>query len=164
VQSLHMPFGSGLVLPQTGIVWHDRACAFSLDPDDRNLLEPRRKPFHTLSPALARLKDGRTMVWGASGGDGQPQIQAQVFTRSVVFGQDLQTAVSAPRWVVRRTLDMEGRFSPDVVERLRAAGHTVEVMGPLEASLGQAGALARRHDGMIDGAAHPRGDGSVAGW
>lgn len=164
VQSLHMPFGSGLVLPQTGIVWHDRTCAFSLDPDDRNVLEPRRKPFHTLSPALARLKDGRTMVWGASGGDGQPQIQAQVFTRSVVFGQDLQSAVSAPRWVVRRTLDMEGRFAPDLVERLRAAGHTVEVMGALEASLGQAGALARRQDGMIEGAADPRGDGSVAGW
>lgn len=164
VQSLHMPFGSGVALPQSGFVWHDRAASFSLDADDRNVLEPRRKPFHTLAPALARLKDGRTMVWGASGGDGQAEIQAQVFTRAVLYGQDLQTAVSAPRWVLRRTLDMEARFPPELVERLRAAGHAVETMGALEASLGLAGALARRHDGVIEGAADPRGDGSVAGW
>ncbi|MBC7953531.1 MAG: gamma-glutamyltransferase family protein [Rhodospirillaceae bacterium] len=172
IQSLYHAFGSGIVLPRTGIAWHNRGCSFSLDPENRNVLEPRRKPFHTLSPALARLKDGRTMVWGSMGGDSQPQTQAQIFTRAVLYGQDVQQAVTAPRFVFGRGVDgapasdlkLESRFSPELVESLRAAGHVVETVSPFDSIMGHAGALIRRTDGMIEGACDPRADGVVAGW
>ena len=168
IQSLFHAFGSGVTLPTTGIAWHNRAASFSLDPEHRNVLEPRRKPFHTLSPALARLKDGRTMVWGSMGGDSQPQVQAQIFTRAILHGQSLQAALTAPRFVFGRAgggdLRLEGRFAPELVEQLAQAGHVVERGDAFDAAMGQAGALIRRPDGLIEGAADPRADGCAAGW
>ncbi|MCR6629577.1 MAG: gamma-glutamyltransferase family protein [Magnetospirillum sp.] len=172
IQSLYHAFGSGVVLPRTGIAWHNRAVSFSLDPEHRNALEPRRKPLHTLSPALARLKDGRTMVWGSMGGDSQPQIQAQIFTRAVLYGQSLQAAVTAPRFVYGRAVDgqpgtdlkLEARFSPELAAELAALGHNVERVAPFDSIMGHAGALVRRADGLIEGAADPRADGVAAGW
>ena len=172
IQSLFHAFGSGVTLPQTGLVWHNRGFSFSLDPEHRNVLEPRRKPFHTLSPALARLKDGRTLVWGSMGGDSQPQIQAQLFTRAVLFGQSPQQAVTAPRFALGRALDgappggllMEGRFSPALVQDLSKAGHDIQLTGEFDSALGHAGMVARRADGTLEGAADPRADGCVAAW
>ncbi len=172
IQSLFHAFGSGVVLPRTGIVWHNRGVSFSLDPEHRNALEPRRKPFHTLSPALARLKDGRTMVWGSMGGDSQPQIQAQIFARAVLGGQPLQAALTAPRFVYGRGADglpgtdlkLEARFSPELVDELARLGHSVESVAPFDSLMGHAGALIRRADGLIEGAADPRADGIAAGW
>src|SRR6185295_3435540 len=103
IQSLFWEFGSGLVLPRTGILWQNRGLSFSLDPTSRNPLAPGRKPPHTLNPALARFDDGRVMVYGSMGGDGQPQFQAQIFTRAISFGMDLGEAVAAPRWRAGRT-------------------------------------------------------------
>lgn len=169
IQSLCHAFGSGVVLPGTGIVWHNRGASFSLDPEHRNALEPRRKPFHTLSPALARLKDGRTMVWGSMGGDSQPQIQAQVFTR-ILAGQQAQAAVTAPRFVFgkggegARDLKLEARFDPEIAAALVALGHDVERVAAFDGQMGHAGALIRRADGLIEGAADPRADGAVAAW
>jgi gamma-glutamyltranspeptidase/glutathione hydrolase len=172
IQSLFHAFGSGVVLPGTGVVWHNRGVSFSLDPEHRNALEPRRKPFHTLSPALARLKDGRTMVWGTMGGDSQPQVQAQIFSRAVLYGQPLQAALTAPRFVYGRSLDgqpssdlkLEARFGPELAAELAALGHSVEMLAPFDSLTGHAGALVRRADGLIEGAADPRADGVVAGW
>src|SRR6185312_11410123 len=89
IQSLYWEFGSGCVLPATGIVMQNRGASFSLDPKALNTLEPGRRPFHTLNPALAVLRDGRIIAYGTMGGDGQPQSQAAVFTRHVTFGQPL---------------------------------------------------------------------------
>jgi gamma-glutamyltranspeptidase len=172
IQSLFHPFGAGVVSPGTGIVWHNRATSFALEAGHRNALEPRRKPLHTLAPALARLKDGRTMVWGSMGGDAQPQVVAQIFSRAIMLGQDLQQAVTAPRFALGRALDgrvvsdlrVEARFAPEVMTALRQAGHQVSESSAFDAALGQAGALLRRADGMIEGAADPRSDGSAAGW
>ena len=175
IQSLYWEFGSGLVLPSTGIVWQNRGVSFSLDPAHLNALKPKRKPFHTIQPALARLKDGRTFVYGTMGGDGQPQTQAMIFTRHVVYGQDLQTAINAPRWLLGRTwgsavtnLRLEDRFSPRLVAALREAGHDVAVVGPYEEFMGHAGALSHHaagdRSGLIEGAADPRGDGRAAAF
>ncbi|MEW5727746.1 MAG: gamma-glutamyltransferase [Pseudomonadota bacterium] len=164
-QGLYRPFGSGVVSPATGILWHDRVAAFSLDPQHRNALEPRRKPLSSLSPALARLKDGRTLAWGASGGDTQPLTQAQVFTRAVLAGADLQDAVAAPRLALGERVRIEARFDPAIAEALEAAGHAVESAAPFDAAaVGEAGALMRRADGVVEGACDPRGAGAVAGW
>ena len=83
IQSLYWEFGSGCVLPATGVLMQNRGASFSLDPKALNALAPGRLPFHTLNPALAVLKDGRVMAYGTMGGDGQPQSQAAVFTRHV---------------------------------------------------------------------------------
>ncbi len=175
IQSIYWEFGSGVVLPASGIVWQNRGTSFSLDPAGRNALMPLRRPFHTIQPALAQLDDGRTMPWGTMGGEGQPQTIAAVYTRHVLFGQDLAQAIAAPRWVLGRTwgstvanLRMEDRFDAAVVARLRAAGHDVQLVGPLEEMMGHAGALVRHgagaRAGLIEGAADPRSDGSAAGY
>jgi gamma-glutamyltranspeptidase/glutathione hydrolase len=171
IQSLFWEFGSGLVLPRTGILWQNRGLGFSLDPKSRNPLAPGRKPFHTLNPALARFDDGRVMVYGSMGGDGQPQFQAAVFTRHVQFGMDLGEAIAAPRWRAGRTwgaetaeVAMENRFDPDLVDALERAGHNVLVLGEgYSDSMGHAGAIVRTAGGRVSGAADPRADGAAIG-
>ncbi|MDH3229476.1 MAG: gamma-glutamyltransferase family protein [Alphaproteobacteria bacterium] len=171
IQSLYWEFGSGVVLPTTGILWQNRGISFALDDAAANPLMPGRKPFHTLNPALARLADGRAMVYGNMGGEGQPQSQSAVFTRHVLFGQGLQAAVTAPRWLLGRTwgdesmsLKLEDRFDPALVQALRDAGHAVELLGPFDDLLGHAGAIVRHPDGLLEGASDPRSDGAAMGF
>lgn len=171
IQSVYWEFGSGVVLADTGVGWQNRGASFVLDPASHLALAPGRKPFHTLNPALARLADGRTMVYGNMGGDGQPQSQAAVFSRFAMFGDDLQVAVTKPRWLLGRTwgtmsvsLKVESRLDEAVVAQLRAAGHDVELIEPFSDFVGHAGALVRDGAGVITGAADPRSDGTVAGW
>jgi len=169
IQSLFFEFGSGVVLPGTGITWQNRGASFGLDPAGRNPLAPGHKPFHTLNPSLARLDDGRVMAFGCMGGEGQPQTQAAVYTRHVLFGQRLQQAVTAPRWLLGKTwgedsvtLKLESRIDPAVVDSLGAAGHDVEVLDPFTPTMGHAGAIVYHPDGRLEGAADPRSDGIVA--
>lgn len=171
IQSTYFEFGSGLVLPRTGITWQNRGCSFRLARDGWNALRPGRKPFHTLNPALAVFDDGRVMSYGTMGGEGQPQTQAAIFSRYARYGVPLQQAVTAPRWLLGRTwgedstsLKLEDRFDPAVVQALRAAGHAVELMPAFTSVMGHAGALVRHADGTLEGAADPRSDGIVAGW
>ena len=168
IQSIYWEFGSGVALAETGVNWQNRGASFTLTPGP-NALAPGRLPFHTLNPALARLADGRTLAYGTMGGEGQPQTQAAVFTRHVLFGQDLQAAVSAPRWLLGRTwgedstnLKLESRFDPMLADALRARGHDVAVVGPWEDMMGHAGAVCAHPDGRLEGAADPRADGLCA--
>jgi gamma-glutamyltranspeptidase/glutathione hydrolase len=92
-----------------------------------------------------------------------------VFTRYARYGQALQPAVTAPRWLLGRTwgaesttLKLESRFDPALIEQLRAAGHDVEVVADYSPLMGHAGAIVRHPDGRLDGAADPRSDGGVA--
>lgn len=171
IQSTYFEFGSGIVLPETGIVWQNRGASFRLKPDGWNSLKPGRKPFHTLNPALAKFDDGRIMAYGTMGGEGQPQTQAAIFSRYARFGVPLQAAITAPRWLLGRTwgeqsvsLKLESRFPERLIEQLREAGHDVEVLGSFETVMGHAGALCRHPDGLIEGASDPRSDGAVAAW
>lgn len=168
IQSIYFEFGSGVVLPQTGITWQNRGASFRLAEGGWNALKPGRKPFHTLNPAMAELTDGRVMPYGTMGGEGQPQTQAAVFTRYAAYGMDLQDAITAPRWLLGRTwgeestsLKLESRFDPKLIEQLRAAGHQVDVLGPMTATMGHAGALVRHADGGLEGATDPRSDGAA---
>jgi gamma-glutamyltranspeptidase len=171
IQSLYHEYGSGVVLAESGINWQNRGCSFSLDPNALNALRPGRKPFHTLNPALAVLDDGRTMVYGTMGGDGQPQTQSAVFTRIVAFGMNAQDAISAPRWLLGRTwgqtsdtLKLESRFPAQVIEALSRMGHEVEVLGDYDEVVGHAGAVIRHADGLFEGGFDPRSDGGVASY
>ena len=171
IQSIYHEFGSGVVLRESGVNWQNRGCSFSLDERALNVLKPGRKPFHTLNPAMALLEDGRTMVYGNMGGDGQPQSQSAVFTRTVLFGMDPQAAVSAPRWLLGRTwgnasdtLKLEARFPATVVDELRRRGHEVEMLADYDEAVGHAGAIVRSRDGLLEGGSDPRSDGGVAGY
>jgi oxamate amidohydrolase len=111
------------------------------------------------------------MPYGTMGGEGQPQTQAAVFSRYGLLGQELQTAVTAPRWLLGRTwgadstnLKIESRIGGDVIEALRAAGHDVEVVSPFSDMMGHAGALVLHPDGTIQGASDCRSDGAVAAF
>ena len=171
IQSIYHEFGSGVVLHGSGVNWQNRGCSFSLDARALNALQPRRKPFHTLNPALALLSDGRSVVYGTMGGDGQPQTQAAVFTRYAVFGQGMQQAIAAPRWLLGRTwgqatdtLKLEARFPPALIDDLARRGHAIEIIGALDETVGHAGGIARHPNGALEAGYDPRSDGAAAGF
>jgi oxamate amidohydrolase len=167
IQSVFWEFGSGLTCGDTGVFFQNRGAGFSLSPGP-NELGPFRRPFHTLNPALAQLNDGRVMAYGTMGGEGQPQTQAAVFTRHVLYGQDLQAAVTAPRWLLGRTwgdatmtLKLEDRFDPALVAALAQAGHEVETIPAFSDLAGHAGAVVLHPSGRIEAASDPRADGAA---
>ena len=170
IQSIYWEYGSGCVLPQTGIHWQNRGVSFSLDPKAANPLMPGRKPFHTLNPAFAMFDDGRIMSYGAMGGDGQPQFQAQIFSR-YRFGQSVADAVDAPRWLWGKTwgetsaaLKMENRFDHMLVTKLAVAGHHVEEWSePYADGFGHAGMLVKHAKGQVEATHDPRSDGDARG-
>ncbi|MDD3483456.1 gamma-glutamyltransferase family protein [Azovibrio restrictus] len=171
IQSIYFEFGSGVVLPGSGVCWQNRGCSFDLRPGRLRSLEPGRKPFHTLNPAMARLDDGRLLVYGTMGGEGQPQTQAAVFSRYVWGGHDVRSAVAAPRWLLGRTwaeqsttLKLESRYAPELIAGLRQRGHPVEVVADFDERMGHAGALVRHPSGWLEGGEDPRSDGAVAAW
>ena len=171
IQSLYWEFGSGCVLPATGVLMQNRGISLSLQPGALNMLAPGRLPPHTLNPALAVLRDGRVMAYGAMGGDGQPQTQGALFTRHVTYGEPLASALDRPRWLLGRTwgspqtkLRMESRFDGNLIDALAAAGHEVEVLSePYSDVMGHAGAAILLPDGSCEGAHDPRADGGAAG-
>lgn len=169
IQSLYHEFGSGWVSPRTGIIWHNRGSMFALQEPGR-LLAPGRQPFHTLNPALAELADGRVLVYGTMGGDGQPQTQAAIFTRAIVYKETLQAAITAPRWLLGRTwgvrsdtLKLESRFPESLAAGLVDRGHVVEWLADYDEAVGHAGALMFSPNGIGVGGFDPRSDGAVCG-
>jgi oxamate amidohydrolase len=171
IQSIFFEFGSGCVLENSGIVWQNRGASFALSGNGPRVIGAGRKPFHTLNPAMALFDDGRRMVYGTMGGEGQPQTQSAIFARYAMFGQALQIAVTAPRWLLGKTwgedtmtLKLESRFDPVLVAALRNAGHHVELLPPFTSTMGHAGAIVLHADGVFEGATDPRSDGAVAGF
>lgn len=171
IQSIYWEFGSGCVLPATGILMQNRGASFALEKGAANPLEPGRLPIHTLNPALAQLKDGRIVAYGTMGGDGQPQTQAMLFARHVVFRQPLDKAIAAPRWLLGRTwgsthtnLRMESRFEEGLIDRLMSAGHDIDVLSEAYSdTMGHAGAVVIHADGSLEGAHDPRADAGAFG-
>jgi len=111
------------------------------------------------------------MAYGAMGGDGQPQTQAALFTRHVLYRQPLEEALDRPRWLLGRTwgsphtnLRLEQRFDDGLIDRLLTAGHDVEVLADGYSDImGHAGAVVLHPNGTLEGAHDPRADGGAAG-
>ena len=171
IQSIFFEFGSGCVLEDSGFVWQNRGASFFLEGQGPRVLAPGRKPFHTLNPAMALFDDGRVMSYGTMGGEGQPQTQSAVFSRYGMFGEDLQAAITAPRWLLGKTwgensvtLKLESRFDPALVNALRNAGHDIEMLPDFTSTMGHAGALVQHVNGLIEGATDPRSDGAAIGF
>lgn len=171
IQSVYFEFGSGCVLENSGVVWQNRGSSFVLDGDGPRALRPGRKPFHTLNPAMALFDDGRRMVYGNMGGEGQPQTQSAIFSRYAMYGQGLQEAITGPRWLLGKTwgddsitLKVESRFDPALIEAMRQAGHAIEVLPAFTSTMGHGGAVVRHADGTFEGATDPRSDGAAMGF
>ncbi|WP_248928385.1 gamma-glutamyltransferase [Paenibacillus hamazuiensis] len=171
IQSLYFEFGSGVVAGDTGILLQNRGSYFSLDPGHVNRLEPRKRTFHTLMPAMA-LREGKPyLLYGTQGGEGQPQTQTALLTRMVDYGMDPQTAINEPRWVWGRTwgdesqeLRLESRIGEKVAARLAQAGHKVRMVGDYDGVVGHAQAILIDESGFRIGGSDPRCDGAAIGW
>lgn len=166
IQSLYWEFGSGVVIPELGLVWNNRGVGFSLEKGNVNELAPRMRPFHTLNPALCLFKDGRRMVYGTMGGEGQPQTQAAVFSRITDLGFSPEKAIAEPRWLLGRTwgesknnLKLESSLSERVGLSLHKLGHEIEVVDDLAEMMGHAGAIMQSNDGLVEASSDPRSDG-----
>jgi gamma-glutamyltranspeptidase/glutathione hydrolase len=171
IQSIYHEFGSGVVLPSSGVNWQNRGCSFSLNPEHINTLEPEKKPFHTLNPAMAQQSDGGLMVYGTMGGDGQPQTQATIFNRTMRCGDHPQQAIERPRWLLGRTwgqssdsLKLESRFPLSTIKALQDLGHDVQTIGAWDEAVGHAGMLIRHPNGVLEGGFDPRSNGAVASY
>src|SRR5690606_18974783 len=128
IQSNYMGFGSGVVVPGTGISLQNRGCGFSMDPASANVVAGGKRPFHTIIPAFL-TKDGQpVMSFGVMGGDMQPQGHVQTVVRMLDYDQQPQAACCAPRWKVNRdfTLDVEGTMDPTTVAGLKDRGHQLK--------------------------------------
>ncbi|WP_339103378.1 gamma-glutamyltransferase family protein [Haloterrigena salinisoli] len=161
INSRFAGFGSGLVAGDTGIALQNRGASFSLDPDHPNGLEPGKRPFHTLVPAVARLDDDDWLAFGVMGGYMQPQGHVQVLSNLVDYGMSPQAALDAPRWRYRESgsLGVEERL-PNL-SALARRGHDVSVLPPVMFGGAQ---LVRRRDGTLAGATEPRKDGVAIGY
>ncbi|WP_199617717.1 gamma-glutamyltransferase [Paenibacillus alkalitolerans] len=171
IQSLYFEFGSGVVAGETGILLQNRGSFFSLDAKHVNCLEPRKRTFHTLMPAMACLDGKPAILYGTQGGEGQPQTQTALLTRMIDYGMDPQQAIDQPRWVWGRTwgaptqeLKLESRIDPNVIDELRALGHTVRTVNAFDGIVGHAHAIAVNRYGYRRGGADPRSDGAAMGW
>ncbi|MFN8022342.1 MAG: gamma-glutamyltransferase [Acidimicrobiales bacterium] len=179
IQSNASGFGSWLVEPSTGINLHNRGLGFSLVADHPAELGPRRRPPHTLSPALVTRTDGSLRsVIGTMGGDAQPQILLQLLTRILHHGQSPAAAINAGRWVLDGpttgfdtwtgaggpSVQLEGHVPGSWRAHLTGLGHRVTATPSWSSDVGHAHAIVVGDDGMLAGAADPRTRvGSVAG-
>jgi oxamate amidohydrolase len=171
IQSIYHDFGSAIVPAGTGIIVQNRGSFFSLDQDHPNRLEPGKRTFHTLIPAMV-LKDGTPWAsLGTMGGEGQPQTHAALITRLIDRGYDVQQAIESPRWLMGRTwgaesrdLWLEGRIADTVAAELKRRGQPVAMLPEWDDNCGHAQAIRIHEDGYFEGGADPRGDGLALGF
>ncbi|MCC2594818.1 gamma-glutamyltransferase family protein [Pusillimonas sp. MFBS29] len=128
IQSNYMGFGSGVVVPDTGISLQNRGVGFSMDPASPNVVQGGKRPFHTIIPGFVTRQGKPVMSFGVMGGDMQPQGHLQTLVRMVDYDQQPQAACCAPRWKVNRdfTLDLEHTMPAAVAEGLTALGHKLQ--------------------------------------
>ena len=172
IQSPHSNFGSCVVAGDTGVILQNSGASFKLDPDDPNALQPHKRPFESLIPAMVFEGERPLLVFGCSGSQGQPQTHAALVTRVLDLGYNVQQAIEAPRWLYSHprgteldALYLEGRVPDSVLRQLREMGHDVKVAGDWSDMMGQAQAvLIDWERGLLHGGADPRGDGMAVGW
>ena len=165
IQSNYNGFGSGVVVPGTGISLQNRGFAFSLDPDSPNVYAPGKKSFHTIIPGFL-TKDGKALgPFGVMGAFMQPQGQMQVVTNMVDFGMNPQEALDRPRWewIRGRKIVLEESVPEEIAEALRVRGHEVG-REPDATVFGRGQIILRNDEGVLVGATEPRADGCVAVW
>lgn len=164
IQSNYYGFGSGIVIPGTGIALQNRGSAFSLDPEHPNCVGPGKRPFHTIIPGFVTHDGEPRMSFGVMGGPMQAQGHVQMITRMFDHGQNPQAASDAPRWQVDANFSvlLEPGFSDTVARDLAARGHQVRFEDNPR-TFGGAQLILRTADGYVGGSDH-RKEGMAAGF
>ncbi|MBX3322968.1 MAG: gamma-glutamyltransferase family protein [Phycisphaeraceae bacterium] len=170
IQSNYTGFGSGVVVPGTGIALHNRGCNFSLEAGHVNEVGPGKRPYHTIIPGFvtrtrADGSDEPLMAFGVMGGFMQPQGHVQVLLRMADHRMNPQSALDAPRWQVEKGLrvTIEPGFDAGVYEGLRALGHDLHIHDKPNAAFGRGQSIVRVDGGYIAGC-DPRCDGQAVGF
>ena len=167
IQSNYAGFGSGVVVPGTGIALQNRGSGFSLDPASQNLVAGGKRPFHTIIPAFAMRGNAPLMSFGVMGGPMQAQGHIQMLLRTELWGQDPQTAADAPRWrfVEGKGIACETTLPAATLEALRMMGHEITLEAPDNAfGFGGAQLIRRLPGGGYAGGSDPRKDGCAVGY
>ncbi len=165
IQSNYYGFGSGIVVPGTGISLQNRGAGFTLQEGHPNQVAGGKRPFHTIIPGFLTQNGQPLMSFGVMGGPMQPQGHAQMVIRLCDYGQNPQAASDAPRWRVAGGLEVhvEPGFKPDVLDELRSRGHKVKVEGSAFGGFGGAQLIYRLEDGYL-AASDSRKDGQAVGF
>lgn len=163
IQSNYMGFGSGLCVPGTGISLHNRGLGFSLEPGHDNLLEPGKRPYHTIIPGFL-MKGGKPVgPFGVMGGFMQPQGHAQMMVNTIDFNMNPQDSLDAPRWqwIKENEIELESFMSNDIVRGLAERGHNIKLLYEY-GSMGRGQIIWRLDNGVLCGGTEPRTDGTVS--
>lgn len=166
IQSNYSGFGSGIVVPGTGISMQNRGFGFSLESGHQNQVGPSKRPFHTIIPGFVTKRGKPTMAFGLMGGPMQAQGHVQMVLRTQIWGQDPQTASDAPRWRILQGLDvaLESTMRRDLCDGLAARGHVIK-SETADESFGFGGSqLIQSIDGGYVAGSDPRKDGQAGGF
>ena len=170
LSTIYFDWGSGILVGDTGLLWHNRGASFSLDPAHPNCLQPGKRPFHTLNPGMYRKNGKINMLYGTQGADGQPQTLSALLTRLIDYKQNPLTALSKPRFLLGKTfsntqdsLKLENDVGSGTVAQLAARGHEIALISAQSPLAGHAGAIIIARDGSMCGAHDPRSDGFALG-
>jgi len=163
IQSNYTGFGSGIVIPDTGISLQNRGNGFSLEEGHPNQVGPNKRPFHTIIPALVTKEGKPIMSFGVIGGSMQPQGHTQIMMRLFEYHQNPQAALDAPRWRVFPDMEvyLESGFSKEVFAGLTRRGHKISLDNYTNFGGGQI--IFQLEDGYL-GASDWRKDGIAVGF
>jgi gamma-glutamyltranspeptidase/glutathione hydrolase len=167
IQSNYSGFGSGVVVPGTGIALQNRGAGFTLEPGHPNAVAPGKRPFHTIIPGFLMRAGKPRMSFGVMGGPMQAQGHVQMVLRTQLWGQDVQTAADAPRWrfVEGARVACEAALPEETRARLAALGHEIAVEAPDSAfGFGGAQLIERLESGGYAAGSDPRKDGAACGF
>lgn len=165
IQSNYLGFGSGVVVPGTGISLQNRGSGFSLDPKHPNLVAGGKRPFHTIIPGFVTRDGVPLAAFGVMGGPIQPPGHVQTMVRLLAYGQNPQAALDAPRWKLNGglSIDLEPAATPELRDGLAALGHRIDPVSDPYMDYGAGQMIVRHGDGYI-AASDTRRDGQAAGF
>lgn len=163
INSLFRPFGSGILCPETGVMFHDRGTGFVVDPDSGRTIEGRRRPPHTILPAMLMREGKAIMPFGFVGAEFQPIGQITLLTNVLDHGLDVQQALETPRVFPQAgEVKVEKTVNEAVLQDLQARGHRI---GPTQVAHGSGQAIwIDRDRGVLVGGSDPRKDGCALGF
>jgi gamma-glutamyltranspeptidase/glutathione hydrolase len=171
LQTIYFDWGSGVMVGDTGMLWHNRGASFNLQNGHPNVLAPGKRPFHTLNPGMY-LRNGKpSLLYGTQGADGQPQTLSILLARLIDYGLDPLTALAKPRFLLGKTfsdsrdsLKIESDAGLAVFNTLSERGHTLSELAAQSPLAGHAGViLIKPETGDFLGAHDPRSDGRALG-
>lgn len=166
IQSNYMGFGSGIVIPETGITLQNRGCDFSFDENHPNCLKPGKRTSHTIIPGFLTKDNEAVGPFGVMGGYMQPQGHFQVVTHTIDFALNPQAALDMPRWqwIGEKRIEVEPHFPSYLVQALQRKGHDIHVA--VDGRIFGRGQIIWRNPktGVLYGGTEPRTDGAIAAW